>query len=134
MIIVGDLGDPGTTLVLNRLWLNLVDDPSVVMSFRISSFAPGKSVNAVPREAASGRMRLVRSGLAKPRRMQATIVQPTDEQIAWLNLWAGEVVTVRDPDGGKFSGVFDDVGYERPVDGAVGMGLSIADVTSSEVV
>lgn len=131
-IIVEPETNPDTTLSLGRLWLNSVDNPADLMSFAISSFTPSKEIGGEVRDYANGRLRLVRRARVS-RARQANVRRPTTLQLDWLDDHAGELVTVRDPDGGKFVGTYLALSYERPTEGA-DMTLSLTQVTSSEAV
>lgn len=117
---------------LTRLWLNPVADPTDVIALRVSSFRPGKSIAGEVRQQAGGRLRLIRRA-PKPRRISAVLVRPPAADRERLDELAGELVTVRDPDGGKFVAVYLDIEWDRPIDGA-DVALSMTQVTSSEAV
>ncbi|GAW50619.1 MULTISPECIES: hypothetical protein [unclassified Nocardioides] len=132
MPIVAGPGDPGSTLVLTRLWLNDVADPSDVMSFRIGAFTPTYGADGEIRKNAGGRLRLVlRAGVARSH--SALIRRPTDSQWAWLVAHHRRLVTIRDPDGMKYVGIYLTLTRDRPVEGA-DMTLDLSEVTSSEAV
>lgn len=131
-IIIDPPYDPGATVLIDRLWLNLFDDRSVSMSFRVSVFSPKRTVDGDARTGASGRIRWIRRK-GKPRTMQATLVRPSPAQRAWLDQYAGELVVVRDPDGGKFIGVYPEIGWDRPVEGA-DVSVAFQQITASEAV
>lgn len=132
MPVVAGPGDPGSTIVLNRLWLNSFDDPSDFMSFRIHSFTPSELVDGDVRKNAGGRLRLV-LGAADSRSHTVEIRRPTEEQWQWLRDHKGALVILRDPDGSKYVATYLDLSRERPVEGA-DMTLNLTEVTASEVV
>jgi hypothetical protein len=122
------------TVVLRRLWLNLASDPSVGRGFRLASFEPADSVPLEVRRYVNDRTRLIRKGGAK-RTMVAVLRRPDVDDRAWLLDLVGELMIVRDPDGGKFAGVYAD--FTRPrTPGVVGedVTLALTEVTFSEAV
>lgn len=133
MPIIAGPGSPGTTVVLDRLWLNSTDDPDDAMSFRISSWTWGKTVAGDVRELGGGRLRLV-TRPTRAQRESAVIVDPTADQLAWLDDHAGQTLTVRDPDGGKFAATYLDLSWDRPVDGLPACTLQVQQVTVREAV
>lgn len=130
-IIVDPSATPGTGVVLTRLWLNSAADPSDVMSFRAFTFTPAKAVDAEVRLLAGGRRRLIRRA-GQARSHGVSIRRPTLGQRQWLDDHVGELVTIRDPRGGKYHGVYLSVQVPYTVDGANDVTLSLTEVTHSE--
>lgn len=131
-IVVELTGNPGSTLDLDRLWLNDAAQPEDLMSFRTHRFTPAVQQPGEVRRLAGGRLRLVaRTGAARSETVE--IRRPTAEQFAWLEDHLGRAVVIRDPAGGKFTGVYLDLSWDRPVEGA-DLTINLMQVTHTEAV
>lgn len=122
-IIVESTAETGA-LVLTRLWLNLVSNDTIYRSFRLASFTPDDGARVEVRVMANGVERLIRrAGGVKT--VQAVLRHPTAEDRDWLGQYVGEPVWVRDPDGGKFPGVYPNLQRSR-MPGPVGEDITLA--------
>lgn len=136
-IIVDSTTSPGTTLELTRLWLNDLSNPADLVSLAIADFAPTRTVGGRVTVLASGRLRAVTQKLSA-KTVTALVRRPTQAQLEWLDAHLGRPMTVRDPNGGKFVGIYFETGYTRPASDGTGraadMSLTLAEVTSDEAV
>lgn len=132
-IVVDSTGDPGSTITLTRLWLNNAADPADLMSFRTPSYTPGATKPGDVRELAGGRLRLVtRAGRARSH--SVVLRKLSAEQEAWLDDHLGELLTVRDPAGGKYVATYLGLSVPHTVDGEDTVTLALSQVTRSEAV
>lgn len=122
-------------LDFKRLWLNPAADPSQGMSFRHNNVEQTPTVNVSAQLYAGGNYRR----LSRPGRQQVAKVQLdwcTDEQVAQLNAWLGELLWYRDNTGLKFAGFYTlDSGFvPRFMGGSWSVGFTVFQVTVSEAV
>lgn len=132
-IIVEPSSAPGVGLVLNHLWLNSVADPSDNMAFRTGTFTMTSAVQGEVRTLANGRMRLIRRAGA-PKSHSVVIRHPSPDQLDFLLSHVGDLLTLRDPAGGKYHGVYMSLASPRIPSMADDITLSFTEVTHSEAV
>lgn len=121
---------------ITKLWFNSAADPSDARGIKLATFSPKSAVQGEARTYANGRVRLVSKagGVPQPS-MEATLSHPTADDRAWLLAHVGQLLIVRDPDGGKFAGVFLDVAPLRtPVPVGENVTITLLGVTHSEAV
>lgn len=124
---------------LVTVWLNLASEPSISQSFpsmsklEVNTKRPGEA-----RLNANGRTRLIRKP-AKARTFALSLPICTRAQIDWLELYAGELVLVRDDRGRKVWCTY----FDAPIDEAQvndqgerlgDVTLALVEITHSEVV
>lgn len=123
-------------VALTTVWLNLASEPSISQSFpamsklEVNTKRPGEA-----RLNANGRTRLIRKP-AKARTFALSLPNCTRAQIDWLELYAGELVIVRDDRKRKIPCVYFDVPIdEEPGDADSGdVTLALTEITYSEAV
>jgi hypothetical protein len=100
-----------SVVTFTRLWLNDAADSTDGRGFRLASFEPSDDLRTSVVALAGERFRAVtRKGRAK--KLTAVLRSPDADDRAWLDDHADALLTVRDPDGGKWAGVLAD--WTRP--------------------
>lgn len=96
------------TLVLNRLWLNLVATGAAVSGYSAPGRAPSYGMDGTIATYAGGRQRsITREGVHGS--YVTTLLLMSRADITTLRGWMGQAVQVRDDRGRVFVGVFRDV-------------------------
>jgi hypothetical protein len=101
------------TLSLVHWWLNVAVDPSDSRALEIGEMEPTDAVQAEVREYLNGRRRVVRRAGGVKRTMRGLVRHPSVADVDFLVRNAGEVLIFRDPDGGKFAGMYSEVTQPR---------------------
>lgn len=122
------------TVTLDRVFLNLADDPSTYLSAFSSDRTEVRSVPGEVRRMANGRLRTVsRAGSATS--LSATLRNLTAAQVTLLRSWAGQTVLFRDVWGRKMYGAFFAVEVTDYRDrSGQDVKVTFSEVTFSEVV
>lgn len=143
MPIIAGPGDPGSTLDLCAIFINVAADPADFMSFRYAGrgFSVDTAAVAEIRQLVN-RRRLITRGAGQPgapmvaESQQITLSKCDREQVAWLKGHAGTLVCLRDHVGGKFYGAY--LALPRNVEtrtrDRIEVTLNVEQVTHSEAV
>lgn len=133
-ILTTAANNPGSTVTLNAVWLNVASDPidSLALS-QLSQLQPATDQAGAVRAMASGSLRLVQQAVrARSYRLSAPMA--TRAQIEWLEAHIGVTLCVRDDRGRKFFAVYLSVPVdEQTFSRAYGdVSLALSEVTHSQ--
>jgi hypothetical protein len=121
------------SVTFRTLWLSPADDLAAGRSFRLHDMRPVLTIPGEYRRYANGRTRLIKR--AGQLRQEEVLLKHLDQaSVQQLESWAGELLLMRDPRGGRLWGSYLEVSpAPRPI-GTADVTLTFVEVTHDEAV
>lgn len=119
-----------TTITLDRLWLNPVDDLTEGMGFRLAaaSLVQAPQLSGEVRQYGGGRLKAATTTTIA-QQLPPTLLLDTRDEEAAIEAWQGRTVCVRDPKGRKYYAVY----FNPQITEYPGLDMSVVTLTLDEV-